>query len=256
LGRRALKLKKSKGCSGMELNQKWKNELKRITSNLGPKWIGRLKTLALVGVLLWVTHFIFSPASWKEEAVLHDGSTLIVKRTQRRGGFYEIGQSAPISEHSIAFTLPGSGKRVIWKGEYGRKPEDHNLMLLAVDVVDGIPYLVAVTLGYIAYSQWGCPNPPYVFLKLEGDSWQRVPLEQFPAEIKQANLVVSTKRFERNLSWHWGVVDADEVRAMNKDLKHYQTDYLLSFSRVPIKVPATSECRKVIYDEKTHGWHV
>ncbi len=57
--------------------------------------------------------------SWKEEVLLHDGSKIVVKRSQSYGGRHEIGQTPPIKEQDITFTLPDSGKTITWKSEYG-----------------------------------------------------------------------------------------------------------------------------------------
>ena len=50
----------------------------------------------------------FGGDSWKEEVLLHDGSTIIVKRSQSYGGRHEIGQPPPIKEHTITFMLPNA----------------------------------------------------------------------------------------------------------------------------------------------------
>lgn len=70
--------------------------------------------------------------SWKEEVLLHDGSKLIVKRSQSYGGRHEIGQPCPIKEHTINFTLPGSNKTITWTSEYGEDLGRTNFNLLAV----------------------------------------------------------------------------------------------------------------------------
>jgi hypothetical protein len=57
--------------------------------------------------------------SWKEEVLLHDGGKVIVKRSQSYGGRHEIGQSPPVKEHTISFTLPNSSKAITWTSEYG-----------------------------------------------------------------------------------------------------------------------------------------
>src|SRR5688500_8514580 len=57
--------------------------------------------------------------SWKEEVLLHDGSKIIVERSQSYGGRHEIGQSSPIKEQSIAFTVPNTGTTIEFKSEYG-----------------------------------------------------------------------------------------------------------------------------------------
>ena len=43
--------------------------------------------------------------SWKEEVLLHDGSTILVDRSVVRGGRHEIGQQPPFKEQSLSFQL-------------------------------------------------------------------------------------------------------------------------------------------------------
>ena len=57
--------------------------------------------------------------SWKEEVLLHDGQKIIVERSQSYKGRSEPGQPAPIGDHTIRFSLPGSGKPITWISEYG-----------------------------------------------------------------------------------------------------------------------------------------
>ena len=156
--------------------------------------------------------FGFGGTSWKEEVLLHDGSKLIVKRSQTRGGRHEIGQEVPINSHKISFTLPGAHETITWETTIGLGANDSSLGLLALDVVKGVPYIVTSTYGCHAYNKWGRPNPPYVFFKYDGKAWQRIPLEEFPAEIKEANVVNSTQKHEHQLDTHSGVVTADEIK--------------------------------------------
>ncbi|MEK7412655.1 MAG: hypothetical protein AAB263_04985, partial [Planctomycetota bacterium] len=84
----------------------------------------------------------FGGKSWKEEVLLHDGSKIIVKRSQTRGGSHEIGQPPPVKEHTISFTLPNSSKTITWTSEYGEDVGRANFDLLAVHVLNGTPYIV------------------------------------------------------------------------------------------------------------------
>ena len=63
--------------------------------------------------------FGFGGTSWQEEVLLHDGSKIIVERSQSYGGRHEIGQSSPVKEHTITFSLQNSGKTISWTSEYG-----------------------------------------------------------------------------------------------------------------------------------------
>jgi len=123
--------------------------------------------------------------SWREEVLLHDGSKIIVKRSQSYGGRHEIGQSPPIKEQDITFTAPGSGKSITWKSEYSEDIGRANFQLLALHILNGTPYVVAAPNLCLAYNKWGRPNPPYVFFKYDGETWQRIPLTEFPAQFKR-----------------------------------------------------------------------
>jgi hypothetical protein len=178
--------------------------------------------------------FGFGGTSWKEEVLLHDGSKLIVERSQTRGGRHEIGQEVPINSHKISFTLPGTRKAITWEVTIGLDASDASLGLLALDVVKGVPYIVTSTFGCHAYNKWGRPNPPYVFFKYDGKAWQRIPLAEFPTEIKEANVVEGTQEHERRLDTHTGVVTADEIKKINGKYSP-SAIYLQVFVREEIK---------------------
>jgi hypothetical protein len=184
--------------------------------------LGPSKTISLVVILGLSMNadagvLGFGGASWKEEVLLHDTSKLIVKRSQTRGGRHEIGQEVPINSHKISFTLPGAPEAITWETTIGLK-SDPSLKPLAVDVVKGVPYLVTHTLGCHSYNKWGRPNPPYVFFTHDGKAWQRIPLEKFPTEIKEANVVNGIQEYEHQLDAHIGVVTADEIKKFNGKL--------------------------------------
>lgn len=158
--------------------------------------------------------------SWKEEVLLHDGKKIIVERSQTYGGRHEIGQSQPIREHSISFTLPNSNKTLTFKSAYSEDVGRANLNLLALHVLNGTPYIVAEPNLCLAYNKWGRPNPPYVIFKHEDKTWQRIPLSALPAEFKTINLIVNNGReedIERAASGP-GYVSATDVQRINNSL--------------------------------------
>lgn len=133
----------------------------------------------------------FGGDRWKEEVLLHDGSKIIVKRSQSYGGRHEIGQSSPIKEHTISFTLPNSSKSITWTSEYSDDIGRTNFKLIAVHVLKGTPYLLASPNGCYSYGKWGRPNPPYVYFKYDGKEWQRIHRKEFPVEFKTINVALS-----------------------------------------------------------------
>jgi hypothetical protein len=191
-------------------------------------------------------------ASWKEEISLHDDTRLLLDRSQIRGGRHELGQEVPIAQHSVSFSIPGSNRVVTWKTEYGLEIEKSSLVLLALDVVRGEPYIVTYPAGCIAYNKWNRPNPPYVFFRFDGNTWQRVDVASFPSEINHANVVVNTQQDERRLVADPHVVSPEEVRQLN-ETRNPELQYLRVFVRQPIKTALTVTCPKMVYDGKG-GW--
>lgn len=165
--------------------------------------------------------FGFGGDSWKEEVLLHDGSKVIVKRSQNYGGRHEIGQSSPVKEHTITFDLPNSGKTTSWTSEYGEDLGRTNFNLLALHILNGTPYLVVEPNLCLSYNKWGRPNPPYVIFKYDGKAWQRIPLPEFPAEFKTINLIVNNGREEdiERAASDLGYVSAEGVQKINSSLR-------------------------------------
>ena len=156
--------------------------------------------------------------AWKEEVLLHDGSKIIVKRSQSYGGRHEIGQTPPIKEQTITFTPPGTNKAITWKSEYGEDIGRSNFILLALHILKGTPYIVASPNLCLSYNKWGRPNPPYVFFKYDSKAWQRIALAELPAEFQEINLVVSTKVEEETITAN-PLISAELVKKLNRSLE-------------------------------------
>jgi hypothetical protein len=157
----------------------------------------------------------FGGDSWKEEVLLHDGSKIIVTRSQTYGGRHEIGQPSPIKEHTIHFILPNTNKTITWVSEYGEELGRTNFHLLAVHVLNGTPYIVAEPNLCLSYNKWGRPNPPYVFFKYDGTAWQRIPLEVFPPEFTTINVALSIIGREVANLMRQGVVSSEKIKELN-----------------------------------------
>lgn len=192
--------------------------------------------------------FGFGGDSWEEEVLLHDGSKIIVKRSQSYGGRHEIGQTPPINEQDIAFTLPGTKRALTWKSEYSEDIGRANFNLLALHIANDTPYIVAEPNLCLAYNKWGRPNPPYVFFKYNGKKWQRIPLTEFPAAFKKINLVVSTKRHKDTLTAQ-PMVTAELVSELNGELEQREYKAIL---REPVKGGGITSCEEMV--RVKDGW--
>ena len=153
--------------------------------------------------------------SWKEEVLLHDGSKIVVERSVERGGRHEIGQEPPIKEQSLSFIMPDANKTVTWTSDYSDDVGHSNFDLLALHVLNGMPYIVTFPNGHLAYTKWGSPNPPYVFFKYDGKIWQRISLEELPAEFKTINVALDVRGREVEELDSLGFVSAEKVRELN-----------------------------------------
>lgn len=136
--------------------------------------------------------FGFGGTSWKEEVLLHDGSKLIVERTIDRGGRHEIGQQPPAKEIKINFTLPKSNEQITWKSEFSADVNGADFKPLLLDIVQGSVYVVTSPVGCMAYNKWGRPNPPYIIFKYQNKAWQRITLQELPAELNKPNMIISS----------------------------------------------------------------
>ncbi len=159
----------------------------------------------------------FGGDSWKEEVLLHDGSKIIVERSQTYGGRHELGQPSPIKEHAITFTLPGSSKIITWASEYSEDIGRTNFNLLALHILNGTPYIAVEPNLTLSYKKWGEPNPPYVFFKYDGKGWHRISIEEFPAEFKNINVTINTLAYGKQLATQ-GLAPEATVKKLNSSL--------------------------------------
>ena len=190
----------------------------------------------------------FGGDSWKEEVLLHDGSKIIVKRSQSYGGRHEIGQSSPIKEHTISFTLPDSSKSITWTSEYSGDIGRTNFKLIAVHVLKGTPYLLASPNGCYSYGKWGRPNPPYVYFKYDGKEWQRIHRKEFPVEFKTINVALSLGGQDFKTMLKLDLVPAEKIRELNSDVRipEYKTIVREPMDRQGVCPPPTGSDGRLI----------
>lgn len=214
----------------------------------------RLLTAAVVLSLLALSAFAgwfgFGGTTWKEEVLLHDGSTMIVERHSSFGGRRELPQGAPIKNQSVTFSTPGKNQLIVWKSEFTEDVGRANFDLLAVHILNGTPYIVAEPNLCLAFNKWGRPNPPYVFFKHDGMKWQRIPLEEFPNEFQELNVTIDIKDPDLfNALEHYKVLPASVIKNLNGSLTQNRYKTIL---REPIKQTGPVGCGEMI--RNGHGW--
>jgi hypothetical protein len=130
-------------------------------------------------------------ATWKEEALQHDGSKIVVTRSVGYGGRHEIGQSRPYKEQTLQFDMPGTRLSIGWEDHFSQELGASNFLPMVLDVYNGTPYLVVWPMGCLSYNKWGRSNPPYIVFKHDRKTWHRISLAELPNEIKTVNLIFS-----------------------------------------------------------------
>ena len=179
---------------------------------------------------------------WKEEILLPDGTSVVVKRWQTYGGRHEIGQPPPVKERGFSFIMPKIGEQVVWKSEYSEEMGWTNFSPLALHIQTDSVFVVAYPYSCLSYNKWGRPNPPYVIFQYRDKTWHRVPLESLPAEAKAINLIINTT--EKSIADHL-VVPAPVIQKLNSG---YRQPELQRIAREPIKSGEGSmvNCREMV----------
>lgn len=206
-----------------------------------------LSTFRKIGLILTlgVSITACSETTWKEEVLLHDGSRILITRSQSRGGRGEIGQS-PIKEQMINFSLAGSNKKITWKDEYSEDVGHSNFDLLAVHVLNGTAYIVTSAYGCLAYNKWGRPNPPYIFFRYDRTVWLQISLTEFPVMFREMNVVINSSAHEKNLikeDSKSGYVSAEKVKEFNSSLTQVE---FKSIVRAPVKRDGPEGCPEMV----------
>jgi hypothetical protein len=196
-------------------------------------WTGARQCISILACVLSLGACAVIPAfggdTWKEEVLLHDGRKVMVERSEIRGGRSEVGQPSAVTQQSVTFTLPDSGRTLSWTSEFGPDIGRTNFNPLALHIVNDTPYLVAEPNLCLSYNKWGRPNPPYVVFKHDGAAWQHSPLEQLPAQLTTFNLVISYgSREAREIALRpLGYVSAEGVRKDNSELRQPEYQSIL-----------------------------
>lgn len=185
-----------------------------------------LKAFKTIGLILTLgvsmSACAISTFTWKEEVLLHDGRKIVVARSDVYDSNmrHEIGQGAPLAEHKTTFTIPGTSQTVVWKSDNRSFSDPDDFHLLALDFLDGVPYVATTPFGQSAYTKWGRPNPPYVFFKYDGKAWKRISLEEFPEKFKINLIVTGAKKDNPKISEanrKFGFVPAKTVASINSE---------------------------------------
>jgi hypothetical protein len=147
---------------------------------------------------------------WYEEAKQDDGSIIVVKKIESNSSFSrkEPGsQNYGYRRPRVELTDPKTGKPILWY------PVNLPALLpYALHVHDKVPYMFA-TFYLGAYGLFGCPIPPYIVFRWEGDKWKRIAMTELPKQFKRRNLLdgAATKIYDGQ-QWKF-IQSGDKVNA-------------------------------------------
>lgn len=194
--------------------------------------------------------FDFGGTSWKEEVLMHDGDTIIVERSVERGGRHEIGQEPPIKEQSLTFNMPRTSERVVWEDKFTADVGGANFLPMQLEMHQGTVYLVVYPMGCLAYNKWSRPNPPYVVFKYQSKSWQRIALQELPADLIMPNLIFSSPDREARKTGQ-RIVSAETIKKLYESYK--QPEFKTIMREAVVGWPSATSCEQMIPYGKS-GW--
>jgi hypothetical protein len=223
----------------MKLNQQWLQKI--IKSGL----------LLMAGVSMSACAGLFDLGgeSWKEEVLLHDGSTIIVERSMTRGG-HGIAHQDMVTDERLIFTMPGTSQEIVWVDKFSEDLGSSEFNLMMLEIRKGSAYVLASPMGCLSYNKWGRPNPPYVIFQYQGEEWTRIPLQELPLEFKLPNLVISSPDSEVKKTG-LSLVPAEIVKKMNAGFK--QPEYKTIMREPVIGGLSITSCEKMVPYGKA-GW--
>jgi len=180
------------------------------------KRIQRSSWALVLALSLPVTGCASGP-TWKEEVVMYDGSKAVVERQQVLGNpldreLSDITLGAPVKGNILRAPLSA--------GEWTSQWEAIGLNPQAVGLVAGNWYISATPRRCDGYDKWGRPVPPYAFFKYAGNAWQRITVEEFPAEITRRNLTYPGSGSHRSAVAN-GYISAEQAKLLNPRLPDY-----------------------------------
>ncbi len=172
--------------------------------------------LAVLALAVPLSGVAAGPA-WKEEVVMFDGAKVVVEREVIHGHlldqeFSDIRHGPPVKGNRLRVPLAEGGWSVSWEA-MGLNPQ-------AIGRVGGTWYLAATPMLCGDYDNWGRPVPPYVFFRYVGKEWQRIGLEEFPAEIGRRNLTYAGS-YDHQQAAATGFISADKAKLLNTRLPDY-----------------------------------
>lgn len=149
---------------------------------------------------------------------MFDGSKVVMERQVILGNvldqeFSDVRHGPPVKGNILRSPLAG--------GKWTAKWEALGLYPQAIGRVGGAWYLSATPIRCDGYDKWGRPVPPYVFFKYSDQQWQRITVEEFPAEITRRNLTYPGSYDHRMAAAGTGFISAEKAKLLNPGVPDY-----------------------------------
>lgn len=137
--------------------------------------------------------------TWDEEAKLHDGRVIVIKRREATGGggFPITGMNKRGLTQYYEFCYPPMGLYWKSKADPPYQPE-------ILGIVDGKAYVKVPIAGFEACMFHDYPATNAIYFVWEGTAWKKIPYEAFPKEVRRTNLLLRP----------WGNEPEDDVHGL------------------------------------------
>ncbi|MBZ0094970.1 MAG: hypothetical protein K8H75_06235 [Sulfuricella sp.] len=210
-------------------------------------WLKQMMKFGLV-LMAWVSMsanaglFGFGGKSWKEEVLLHDGRKIIAGRSQNLGSRPTLeSRERQILNETLTFSIPETNQKITWSMSFRDDvPEPNGINIVALDIVNNVPYIGGYPAGCIAYNKWKRPNPPQILFKYDGGQWRRVTMAEFPPQIRQANVIVGGPSAE-------GIKSSYTVEQVNEENRDIDTPEYKTILREAIPGGGQGLCPELVY---------
>lgn len=137
--------------------------------------LGLLVAIVIVGISLDAFGFLGfgNTLTWQEEVKLLDGRVITVTQKNR------IEDRTP-REFWMTFKLPEFGNQeIVWH---------ENLEPMVLNIYQRKLYVVGTPGTIIEYNQYGRPEPIYIGYRYDNTQWVRIPFNEIPVAIYDANM--------------------------------------------------------------------
>lgn len=125
---------------------------------------------------------------WQEEVKLLDGRVIVVNQQRRyEGGYSGSDFGSTPRESWLTVKLPETGNQ---ETTWHEKLDPSHL-----NITNGKLYIVAFPPTDREFYLYNRPRPPYIGYVFENKAWRRIPFNEIPVEMYDANLTLGSEKY-------------------------------------------------------------